>query len=66
MLENRKHYAFGWGTHFCLGAHLARMTARTALGTLVDRLPSLRLDGPTERLEAPFLWGRRVLPVAWD
>ena len=66
LLENRKHYAFGWGTHFCLGAHLARMTARTALGTLVDRLPSLRLDGPTERLEAPFLWGRRVLPVAWE
>ena len=66
VLENRKHYAFGWGTHFCLGAHLARMTARTALGTLVDRLPTLRLDGPTERLEAPFLWGRRVLPVAWS
>ena len=42
VAENRKHYAFGWGTHFCLGAHLARMTARTALGTLVDRLPSRR------------------------
>jgi cytochrome P450 len=66
VLENRKHYAFGWGTHFCLGAHLARMTARTALATLISRLPTLRLDGPTERLEAPFLWGRRVLPVAWD
>ncbi len=66
LLENRKHYGFGWGAHFCLGAHLARMTARTALRTLVERLPALRLDGPTERLEAPFLWGRRVLPVAWD
>jgi hypothetical protein len=41
------------------------MTARTALGKLVIRLPSLRLDGPTARLQAPFLWGRRVLPVAW-
>ena len=66
LLENRKHYAFGWGTHFCLGAHLARMTARTALGQLIVRLPDLRLDGPTERLQAPFLWGRRVLPVAWS
>ena len=66
LLQNRKHYAFGWGAHFCLGAHLARMTARTALRTLTSRLPALRLAGPAERLEAPFLWGRRILPVAWD
>ncbi len=66
LLEARKHVAFGWGAHFCLGAHLARLTARVGLETLVARLPSLRLDGPTERLEAPFLWGRRKLPVAWE
>ncbi len=66
LIEARKHVAFGWGAHFCLGAHLARLTARVALTTLVTRLPDLRLDGPTERLEAPFLWGRRRLPVAWN
>ena len=66
LIEARKHVAFGWGAHFCLGAHLARLTARVALAGLVDRLPDLRIDGDTERLEAPFLWGRRKLPVAWN
>lgn len=66
LIDTRRHVAFGWGAHFCLGAHLARLTARVALEALLARVPSLRLDGPTERLEAPFLWGRRHLPVAWD
>lgn len=66
LIDSRRHLAFGWGTHFCLGAHLARLTARVALEALVTELPSLALAGPTERLEAPFLWGRRRLPVRWE
>ncbi|MFN0096402.1 MAG: cytochrome P450 [Dehalococcoidia bacterium] len=65
-LEASRHYSFGWGTHHCLGAHLARQTARIALETLATRLPSLRLAGETERIAPAFLWGRRRLPVAWD
>jgi len=38
------HVAFGFGRHFCLGSHLARLEARTALDALLDRLPNLRLD----------------------
>jgi cytochrome P450 len=38
------HLSFGFGRHFCLGYHLARMEARTALAALLDRLPDLRLD----------------------
>jgi len=66
LLETRRHFSFGWGRHFCLGAHVARVAGRVALQTLVERLPSLRLDGPTERLAQPILWGRHRLPVAWD
>jgi cytochrome P450 len=39
-----RHLAFAHGPHFCLGAHLARLEARTAVETLLARLPRLRLD----------------------
>ena len=63
--ELRKHLSFGLGHHFCPGAHLSRLEARLALRALVDRFPSLRLDGPPSRIEPFLLWGRRTLPVAW-
>lgn len=63
-MQLKRHYGFGWGIHHCLGAPLARQTARIAVETLADRFPHMRLDGPTERLGAALLWGRRKLPVA--
>jgi cytochrome P450 len=39
-----KHLAFAHGPHFCLGAHLARLEAHTAVQTMLGRLPRLRLD----------------------
>lgn len=38
------HIAFGFGQHFCAGSHLARLEARVAVRTLLERLPNLRLD----------------------
>ena len=38
------HLSFGGGRHFCLGYHLARMEARTAVDAVLERLPNLRLD----------------------
>jgi cytochrome P450 len=43
-----EHMAFGFGRHFCLGSHLARLEATTALTALFDRLPNLHLDGSQE------------------
>ncbi len=40
------HLSFGGGVHFCLGAHLARLEGRIALGTLVQRLSGLELVSP--------------------
>lgn len=59
----RRHLAFGLGVHFCLGAELARLEGRTAVATLVRRLPNLRLKNDGERIRPFFLWGRRRLPV---
>ncbi len=42
--SNRRHLAFAQGPHVCVGVHLARLEARTALATLLSRLPHLRLD----------------------
>ena len=39
-----EHLAFGFGRHFWLGSHLARLEATTALNAFFDRLPNLRLD----------------------
>ncbi len=45
--KSDEHLAFGFGRHFCLGSHLARLEATTALNAIFDRLPNLRLD-PTQ------------------
>ncbi len=40
----RHHIAFAHGPHVCIGMHLARLEAHTAIGRLLERLPRLRLD----------------------
>ncbi|GHI03679.1 cytochrome [Streptomyces cellostaticus] len=64
----RHHVAFGFGIHQCLGQNLARAELEIALGTLIERLPGLRLAVPAE--EIPFkpgdtIQGMLELPVTW-
>jgi pimeloyl-[acyl-carrier protein] synthase len=42
-----EHLAFSHGTHYCLGASLARLQAQIAVGAIVRRMPRLRLAGDT-------------------
>ncbi|MGW2645646.1 cytochrome P450 [Streptomyces sp. NPDC001393] len=64
----RHHVAFGFGIHQCLGQNLARAELEIALGSLLTRLPGLRLAVPAE--EVPFKRGDTIqgmleLPVTW-
>ncbi|MFF7749451.1 cytochrome P450 [Streptomyces sp. NPDC007971] len=64
--DTRGHLAFGHGIHFCLGAPLARLEGRIAVGTLLERAPGLALDGPPgEWLPGMLMRGMRSLPVRW-
>lgn len=46
-----RHLAFGQGIHYCLGAPLARLEAKIAFSTLLERSPNLRLQGKPEQIE---------------
>ncbi|MFF7970069.1 cytochrome P450 [Streptomyces sp. NPDC007905] len=64
----RHHVAFGFGIHQCLGQNLARAELEIALGTLLRRLPGLRLAAPAD--DIPFkpgdtIQGMLELPVTW-
>jgi cytochrome P450 len=60
------HLAFGHGIHYCLGAPLARLEARVALSSLLERCPDLALDGPPgDWLSGMLMRGLRSLPVRW-
>jgi cytochrome P450 len=64
--EPNRHLAFGLGTHFCLGASLARLEGQIALGTLLERAPELRLATAPAALRwrgGLLLRGLEALPV---
>jgi pimeloyl-[acyl-carrier protein] synthase len=64
---NNRHISFGYAAHFCVGAPLARLEARTALATMLARFPHLRLASTevTWR-ENKNLRGLATLPVTFD
>jgi cytochrome P450 len=65
---DHRHIAFGHGIHHCLGAGLARLEARIALGSLLGRFAQLRIAVPFEELrwthgDGVVLRGLAELPV---
>ncbi len=64
--EANQHIAFGKGVHYCLGAPLARLEGEIALGTLLRRMPNIRLSANENELEwraGMIIRGVKEIPV---
>jgi cholest-4-en-3-one 26-monooxygenase len=62
-----RHLAFGFGTHFCLGASLARLEIRVFLEELARRVRGLRLDPASiEEMPNAFVYGLRAARMELD
>ncbi len=59
------HLAFGFGRHFCLGAHLARMEIRAIFKELLVRLDEIELDGEPSQILAYFVQGPKSIPIRY-
>lgn len=66
--SDNQHLGLGHGVHYCLGAPLARLEGRVALGALFQRLPGLQLGIEPEELRwrgGLIMRGLRTLPVTF-
>jgi cytochrome P450 len=61
--DARTQVSFGAGPHHCLGAALARLEGRLAIGRLVNRFPNLSLNGDVEWNGRRNLRGAAKLPI---
>jgi len=56
---------FGAGTHYCLGANLARAELEEALAFLAPRMPGLAAAGPAVLGGVEGIYGVDELPLRW-
>jgi cytochrome P450 len=56
----------GGGTHFCLGASLARREMTVMFDEIFRNLPDLQITGPIGRLQGNFVNGIKTLPCEFS
>lgn len=61
--DARRHIAFGFGEHLCLGASLARLEVNVLFEELLDRYSSIELAGEIDRLPSLLINGITSMPV---
>lgn len=62
--DTSQHLAFGKGTHFCMGASLARLETRIALEAVQTHLPDYEIDEPAlVRVHSPNVRGFASMPI---
>ena len=65
---HNRHIAFGFGTHVCLGAHLARLEIRVMFEELLRRMPRWELVDPDEPQILPATFARAYdrIRIRWS
>lgn len=61
--EPNKHVAFGFGEHYCLGVHLARLEGRIFFSELLATFPRIERAGEPVKILSNFNNGLDRLPV---
>lgn len=60
-----RHIGFGYGSHICLGQHLARLEMRVLWEELFDRLETLEMAGEGKWQESEFVCGPKEVPIRY-
>ena len=61
-----KHLGFGFGRHYCLGAHIARLEIREFFRELFSRLDHIESAGAPEHMASIIVSGPKRLPVTYS
>ena len=60
-----RHLGFGTGEHFCLGSHVARLSARALFLELANRVEEMEPAGDPTYISSSFVVGMKTLPVRY-
>ena len=61
-----RHLGFGFGAHYCLGTHLAKLEGQALYRELIPRLRSIDLAGEVSYMQTVFVGGPKHLPIRYD
>jgi cytochrome P450 len=64
--DPKKHIAFGYGEHMCLGMHLAVLEVARFYRELLPRLSHIELAGEPQWISANFVGGLKSLPIKYQ
>jgi len=60
-----RHIGFSYGSHICLGQHLARLEMRVLWEELIPRIESLEMAGEGKWQESEFVCGPKYVPIRY-
>ena len=64
--DPNRHVAFGFGAHYCLGTHLARLGGAGALQRADPAPRSIELAGEPAFMQTLFVGGPKHLPIRYE